>query len=204
MKKKEQIPPGRIIAYTILGSLTLLLLSFFWMTSTINQARGAQKELRSLEKKLKSKIREQETNRHIINHYIGKDSLFLHKKLESYPLLSSEVSRLQAKVETSALPEDALLERRLQALTNGGNSFSFVESSTEVGKFYKEVVEHQTKPVEVDTQDLFNVLDILEGSQEADSRPDLIISEAKIEKHRGTLQETWHLSLNIVRREYLK
>lgn len=174
------------------------------MTSTVNHASEAQKDLRSLGVRIEKKAQEQETNRSVINHYLGKDSLFLHKKLESYPLLSSEVARLQAKVETSALPEDVLLERRLHALTRGENAFSFVESSTEVGKFYKEIVEHQTKPVEVDTQDLFNVLDILEGTQEVDSRPDLFISEARLEKRRGTLQETWNLSLNIVRREYLK
>jgi hypothetical protein len=203
VKKKQHIPPGRIIAYAILASLTIVLASFLWMTSTIGRAEEAKRELSSLGERLKGKTKQQETNRQIINHYLGKDSLFLHKKLESYQLLSSEVAKLKAQVETSALPEDVLLERRLQALTHGENNFSFVESSTEVEKFYKEVVEHQTKTVEVDTPDLFNLLDIIEGAQEADTRPDLIISEARLEKHRGTLQETWNLTFNIVRREYL-
>ena len=153
--------------------------------------------------KLQEKVVQQETNRQIINHYKGKDPLFLHKKLESYQLLSSEIEKLNTQVETSALPEDVLLERRLNALTHGENIFSFVESSTDVCKFYKEVVEHQTKPVEVDTNDLFNILNMIEGGKESDTIPDLIISEARLEKHRGTLQETWSLNLNIVRREYL-
>ena len=202
MKKKEKIPPARIIAYAVLGSFLLIAICFMWMTSTINQAEDAQKELLALGEKLSAKTKEQETNRQIINQYKGKDSLFLHKKLESHPLLSSEVAKLKVKVATSALPEDVLLEKRLQTLTNGDNAFSFVESSTEVGKIYKEVVEHQSRPVEVDTNDLYNILNIIEGAQEIDSRPDLIISEASLDKRKSTLQETWSLTLNIVRREY--
>lgn len=203
MKKKEKIPPARIIAYAILGSLFLLVASFFWMTSSIAQAESAQEELQALGQKLQEKIKEQESNRLVIAQYRGKDPLFLHKKLESLPLLSAEVERLRAKVATSALPEDILFEKRLQMLTNGENTFSFMESSTEIGKIYKEVVEHQSRPVEVDTTDLPLILNIIEGPQEATSRPDLIISEAFMEKRKGTLQETWSLTLNIVRREYL-
>ncbi len=202
MKKKEKTPPARIIAYAILGSLLLIFISFMWMNSTINQAEDAQQELLALGEKLCTKTKEQETNRQVINQYRGKDSLFLHKKLESHPLLASEVERLRNKVAASALPEDAIFEKRLQILTNGDNAFSFVESSTEVGKIYKEVLEHQSRPVEVDTADLYTILSILEGSQDTDSRPDLIIADASLEKRKGPLHETWSLTLNIVRREY--
>jgi hypothetical protein len=201
---KEKIPPARVILYSILGCLTIVLCSLFWMVSTINRTKNAREELLLLGEKIQLKASEQETNRRIMAQYQGKDALFLHKKLESLPLLSSEIELLKTKVAISALPEDIVLEKRLQQLTSGDNSFSFVETSTDVGKHYKEVVEHQTRPVEVDTNDLFKILSLLEGPQgEEESRPHCIISEARLDRKKTVVHEEWTLSLNIVRREYM-
>lgn len=201
--KEQRIPPNRVVMYSILGCITIISCAFLWMVSTINGAKNAKEELLLLGDKIQAKVSEQETNRRVIKQYQGKDALFLHKKLESLPLLSSEISRLKAKIAMSSLPEDVLLEKRLQAITSPDNTFSFIESSTEVGKYYKEVVEHQTHSVELDTNDLFTVLTILEGPQgEMESRPHFIISEARLEKKKGIIQEAWTLNLNIVRREY--
>lgn len=201
--KEQHIPSNRIILCSIFGCITIIFCSFLWMTSTINSAENARNELLLLGNRIQAKVSEQETNRLIIKQYQGKDSLFLHKKLESMPLVSSEIALLKAKIAMSALPEDVLLEKRLQAITSSDNSFSFVENFTEVGKYYKEVVEHQTRPVELDTKDLFTVLTTLEGPEEGiETRPHFIISEARLERKKGIVQEEWTLNLNIVRREY--
>jgi hypothetical protein len=170
---KEKIPPARVILYSILGCLTIVLCSLFWMVSTINRTKNAREELLLLGEKIQLKASEQETNRRIMAQYQGKDALFLHKKLESLPLLSSEIELLKTKVAISALPEDIVLEKRLQQLTSGEN----------------------------DLFKILSLLEGPQGEEE--SRPHCIISEARLDRKKTVVHEEWTLSLNIVRREYM-
>lgn len=199
---KEAIPPSRIILYVILGSLLPVVAAIVWTQSTISTAEENQYLLYSLGERIQKKAATQERNRAIIQRFHGKDSLFLHHHIESLRPLSKEIAFLQEKVQKLVLPEDGLYEKRLTALTSGENNFSFTEASTEVGANYKETVENQTKPVDLDESDLQTVLTLLEGTEENSEKPHLIISEAHIERKKGLVKEAWNFVVKIIRREY--
>jgi hypothetical protein len=171
-------------------------------TQTMVQvAENKRTELLSLGQKIQKKIKSQEHNRIVVEHFCGKDPLYLHNKLESFLPLSQELAMVQSKVQQQTLPEDVMFERRLHFLNSNDNKFTFVESTTELGNHYKEVVERQSHPVEISSDDLAYILNIIEGPQD-DVRPHLILSEGRIERKGGTVQEVWSATFNIVRREY--
>lgn len=191
----------RLTLYTLIMSACIVIFFTVRAQSQIQSAQHKRAELLAIGEKIQHKIKSQELNRTIIETFHGKDPLYLHNRLESFIPLSKETEMLRARVKQMALPEDALFERRLSFLSSADNRFNFVEGSTELGSHYKEVVERQSKPVELDSDDLAHVFDLLEGSSEP-SKPHLIVAEARLERKSGMTQEVWSSLFTVVRREY--
>jgi hypothetical protein len=200
--QKESIPPSRITLYAIIGSFLPVMAALLWTQSTIATAQSHRYALHDLGEKIQKKAANQERNRLIIQKFRGKDPLFLHHHIESIRPLSKEIAFLQEKVQKIALPEDGLYEKRLATLVSGENNFSFTEASTELGGHYKETVENQTKPVDLDSSDLQTVLTLLEGNDSDSEKPHLIISEAHIERKKALVNEVWSVLFKIIRRDY--
>ncbi len=198
---QQAIPPQRIVLYTMLFSLLLIVGALWWTQSSITNAENSRATLLALGDQIQTKVSHQEQNRLTIQQFLNKDPLYLHKHLEPIQLLSYEGELARSLLAKSALPEDALLERRLQFLTSGENSLSFVEGALEMGNGYKETVEQQAKPVELSSEDLATLFSLLEEPH--DDAPHLIVSEARLERKKSVLHEVWGLSLKIVRREYI-
>jgi len=200
---EHTIPTHRVIFYSVIASLIPVIFAVAWTRASISSAENDRRELLSIGERLQKKGAAQEKNRQTFLRFRGKDPLFLHRSLESLPLLSSETSILRSRLERSALQDDAQLEKRLHVLTSE-NSFCFVEGSTDVSPTYKETIENQNKAVEVNTQDLVDILTVLDvpDEDEESQKPHLIISEAHLERKKGFFQETWGLMLKIIRREY--
>ena len=204
MKKllENSIPPQRVVLYIILASLLPVLLALIWTDSVISSAQTDRAKLLLLGEKIQKKSSTQESNRLLIQRYRHKDPLYLHRKIEPLPLLSSETSILKARLARSVLPDDNVLEKRLNSLTSD-NNLCFVEGTTEVSPVMKETMENQNKPVEVDSTDLATIFTLLDDQEENDDqKPHLIIAEAKIDRRKGLFQQTWSLMLKIIRREY--
>jgi hypothetical protein len=200
---EQSIPTNRIVLYSIIASLLPVFFAILWAQSSISAAETNRATLLDIGEKLQKKSAAQDKNRQILLQFRGKDPLFLHRRIEPMPLLSTETSILRSRLARSALPDDIQLEKRLNSLSSE-NSFCFVEGSTDVAPMYKETIENQNKTVEVNTQDLVEILTILESQDEKDDsqKPHLIISEARIERKKGFFQETWALMLKVLRREY--
>lgn len=196
------IPLERLIVYATVIPCCFVVAALLWADSTITSAEDQKNALVLLGEKIKRKSAAQEANRQILEQYRNKDPLFLHRCIEPMALLSAETSILRARLAKSALPDDGALEKRLNGL-NADNSFCFVEGTTETASGWKETAENQNKTVEIDSDDLARVLAVLEGAENQDhQRPHMFISEARLDRKKGTFQETWGLSLKIVRREY--
>lgn len=198
------IPPHRMVVYAIILSMLPVIMASMWTHSVISTAEADRAMLVSLGEKIQRKGASQEANRLLIQRFRNKDPLFLHKKLEPLSLLGSETSILRARLARSALPDDNQIERRLNSLT-ADNNLCFIEGSTEVSPVLKETLENQNKPVEVDTPDLIQLFTLLEDQDGPEDlqKPHLIISEARIERKKGMFQQTWGLTLKVIRREYL-
>jgi hypothetical protein len=196
----QSIPPQRLVVYSTLFLVLLVVGVILWTQNAISTAETNRELLLSIGDQIRTKAEHQEQNRLIICRFSNKDPLYLHKHLETMPLLSQEVEMGRAHLTKSALPEDVLIDRRVQLLTSGENNFSFIEGPLELGAAYKETIEQQSKPVEVSNEDLITILSHLEESR--DDTPHLIISEAKLERKKGVLQEVWGINLKVIRREY--
>jgi hypothetical protein len=205
MKKRPAIPPQRIVLYSLIGALLFVFVFAVHTKKTIEESRQQRKYLQHLGQKITTKIFHQKNNRDILLHFSKKDPLFLHKAFSSFSPLSKERALLQKRTQKNVLPEDALLIKRGAYLSSGENQFVFVETSMEIGSQYKETIERQTKPVEVNTTDLEKILSLIEDPHQQNSqRPHLIVSEARIERKKGILQEVWAVHFNIIRREYFE
>ncbi len=200
---EKAIPTGRLIVYSIVLSIIPVLVALAWARSAIASAQQGREALLAIGDRLQKKSAAHEQNRQVLLRFRSKDPLFLHKRLESLSFLSSETALLNKRISRSALPDDAQADKRLRTLSSE-NVLSFVEGSTDVAANYKETVENQTKPVEVDVQDLATILSALDTSDEPEDplTPHLIISEARMERKKGFFQETWSLIVKVLRREY--
>ena len=185
----RSIPPRRLVAYALIASLLPVVCAIVWAHSAIASAENDRAALLAIGDEIHKKSAAHEKNRQILLRFRGKDPLFLHRRLEPLSFLSGETSILQARLARSALPDDAQLDKRLRMLSSE-NSLCFVEGSTDVAVNYKETIENQNKPVEVDAQDLVNVLSILDNPDEQEDplTPHLIISEARLERKKGLFQ----------------
>ncbi len=205
MKKNPAIPPQRIILYSLIGALLFIFVCSLHTHATIEEARQQKKHLQQLGQKITTKVFHQKNNRNILLRFNKKDPLFLHKAFTSFCPLSKERDLLQKRTKKNVLPEDAFLIKRGAFLSSEENRLVFVETSMEIGSQYKETVERQTKPVEVDSTDLEKILSLVEDPEQQDfQRPHLIVSEARIERKKGALQEAWSVHFNIIRREYFE
>jgi len=203
MKKQPAIPPQRIILYSLIGALIFVFSFSLHTKKTVEEARQQREYLQNLGQKITTKVFHQKNNRDILVRFSKKDPLFLHKEFSSFSPLSKERALLQKRTQKNVLPEDVLLIKRNTFLSSGENNLVFVETSMEIGSQYKETIERQTKPVEVNSTDLETILSLVEDPlQQNLQRPHLIVSEARIERKKGILQETWSVHFNIIRREY--
>jgi len=200
----KQIPAQRLLLYTLITSIFLIGWTVLHVYSSITQTERQQNELSLLGEKITKVLFHQKNNRRILAKFKDKDPLFLQKQIEPFQLLSQEKELIQKKLSRSFLPEDVLLKKRFSFLSSADNKLSFVESSIETGPSYKETIEHQARPVEASTQDLLSLLSILETdlSNPDETKPHLIISEAKIERKKSLQGDVWGILLNIIRREY--
>jgi len=205
MKNATSIPPQRVVLYSFIGALSLIFVCAVHTKNSISLARQQREHLQALGQKITTKVFHQKNNRETRLRFSKKDPLFLHSEFCSFSPLSKERAFLQKRSLKTVLPEDALLTKRNAFLSSGENRPVFIETSMEVGSQYKETVERQTKPVEVDSEDLEKILYRIEDPEKtAPTRPHLIISEARIDRKKSILQEVWAVHFTIVRREYFE
>jgi len=205
MTKSPPIPPKRVVLYSLVGSLLLVCASTVYSKTTISQALQQRQHLQLLGNKIERTRFYQKNNRDLLFRFSKKDPLFLHKTLGSLSPLSAEKAFLQKRFHEGVLPEDSFLVKRNNFLSSGENRFVFVETSMELGALYKETIEHQTKPVELSSQDLEQVLLLIEASSPMEQqKPHLIISDARLERKKSFLQEVWSAHFSVVRREYFE
>jgi len=192
------IPSFRLVLYALLAPILITCIAIFWMHSIIGQKRQEYERLGIVGETIQKKLQNQRQNQTILETFTQANQLFLHNNLEQFSALSQEIEKLQKK--GVVLPEDRVYEKRLEQIRSDRNKFHFVEESTTISPHYKEIIEKQRTPVELDNKDLTTILQILDTQQE--EKPHLIITEASIERKKAPLQEVWVTRFTILRREY--
>ena len=191
----------------------LLLIGFLPFVFVFSYVSIKQEELDTLGYELSStledaikKTSEERNNKLVKKQFAEADHHYIDNEIEKIPLLSQEIADLTKSLEQGFHSHEALIKQRLHQLTTL-NVISFVESPMKKYKYFQETVETMTRPVEVDAKDLSVILSRIEGIQIGSitplvSRPDLLISEFKLEKKKGVVFEIYSLQLKIIKREY--
>jgi hypothetical protein len=197
--KMNQLP-----LYIALACLFPIFVTFLYVHSQVSNAQSLHEELTSIEDKITLKVRYQNSNRLIKEQYQNTDALFLHNHIEAMPLLQNHIEHLKQRLTKSTIPDDIAFERRLQTLNKNENKCIFLETFTETGPGFKQVLETLSKSVEIDNEDLIKILLAIEGDNNSpQNKPHMIITEAQLDRKKSPIGDFWNLSLKILRREYM-
>lgn len=119
------------------------------------------------------------------------------------PLLQREVEKLNDLSKNPLFPIPPTLIKRRQWILSLENRLSFEENWEGKKGGISESLEKLVKPVQLDTEDLFYLLSLIEGKQSADI-PHLIITEMKLSRLQIT--EGWDVfqleNLEMIKRDY--
>ena len=205
----EKITNERKLLYLLLlGMLPVFFVSlYFYSQSTYQQSLTYA--LNDAIAMAQEKNAKEYMNKQVKKIFYDADHFYIDKEIETIQPLQSEVSRLQRILEQGYHPSEDEMRKRLTFLTNGQNTLSFTEGSIKSYKDFQETIETLSHPVEVDVNDLTVILSKVEGLSPASDaanlkRPHLIITELKLEKRKGLVQNPYLLDLKVLKREYLK
>lgn len=149
-------------------------------------------------------------NKQVKALYRDSNHFYIDQEIETIAPLQDEVQALQKLLSSGFHPNEDLFRRRLQHHASGQNAISFVEGNVKAYTGFQETQESLAHPVEVNLADIKAILSKIEGvtfSEEATitpSRPHLIITDWKMEKKKGPIQEVYVLDAKLIKREYLK
>jgi len=205
----KNIPQERVVLYLLL----LGLLPLCFVGYSYNSKRDLQTSLNEgldsaclivtsrNQKELHNRI-----SRHIFQN---KEKMYLTKEIESITPLHEEAESLQKFSSCGFHPEDEAIRKRIQFLTSNENKLVFTEGQEKRFGGFSETLCSLAHPIEVNLSDLKKIISRIEGvtvapEKPSESRPQLIISEFRLDKKRAILNDVFVLHLKVIKREYSK
>ena len=200
----------RIIIYClILGCIPLLLVYMNYSSAQSKQNSLSYMLSEAIQEAANKNAREF-VNKQVRAQFRDSNHFYIDQEIETITPLKDEIQSLQKILSSGFHANEDAFRRRLQFHTSGQNAISFVEGSVKAYPGFQETQESLAHSVEVDSNDIKAILSRIEGVQfdeqnpVATARPDLIITDWKMEKKKGPAQEVYVLDIKLVKREYLK
>jgi hypothetical protein len=206
----NEIPLKRLLFYVVLLSFGPLIYVSFSLWDSFDLAFRIEQQLaqKLVDTRRVSPLIERLQQIELASQ--GKDSSYVNKYLEAFIPLTGEIDLLKTRALSGFLPDEEMQKRRLEMLTSGQNSFTFVEGGQQIGRgvsgaIWKESIETQTKSVEVSGDDVAEILSRVEGDKTfGDTRPQLFFIDFRIERRKGIGGEYYQLTTKILKREWSK
>lgn len=160
-------------------------------------------------RKAKTAIAKKERKEKFVVRHSHSDPYFVNKEIESLVFLADEQALLKKWMNHPSIAHKQPLKQRLHFLESGENVFRFKEEEVQFSKLYKETVEKQRDPVEMNNDDLKKILSLIEESSTQDAsqqtnRPQLIVSEFYLQKKENPLRkEVLEVKFDLFKREFL-
>lgn len=204
MKFIEQVPTKRLVIYFC----SLILLPFIILYI---QARSTNGYLDLLSENIQSTFEtaltekyKQSFNTHIRNYYADEDPIYLERHIESIEPLQSEVESIQSLLSDKKFLNDTSILNRLNKLTGESNRLRFTESNIQTHPLFQEAIEKLNQPVELNTQDLLQILNLIERDHKKTlNQPHLIITDFELEKKViNTSREVFQVNFTLLKRTY--
>lgn len=149
-------------------------------------------------------------NKQVKALYRDSNHFYIDQEIETIAPLQDEIKTLQKLLSSGFHASEELFRRRMQFHAAGQNAISFVEGSVKAYTGFQETQESLAHPVEVNLADIKAILSKIEGVSFNENepvtpgRPHLIITDWKMEKKKGPVQEVYVLDAKLIKREYLK
>ncbi len=203
------ISQTRLIIYClILGFLPLIFVSMNFMSKNQSQQNLSWALSQAITDATNKNAREF-VNKHVKSLYRDCNHYYIDQEIETISPLQEERETLNKVLSLGFHPSEELFRRRQQHHATGQNAISFVEGSVKAYSDFQETQESLAHPVEADFNDIKSILSRIEGvsfdeTELPQNRPHLIITDWKMEKKKGPVQEVFTLDIKLIKREYLK
>jgi hypothetical protein len=159
------------------------------------------KQIAALEKKALF-LKEQKAKQDYVWNLAQKgDSCYLSQVVESLPLLTPELHRVQAL--SRHYPENQVLRERLAFLQGEKNRIKFVQQIERIGSFFHEAELKLQNTVQMNGDDLRKFLVAVEGDDYSanQERPILIIKDFELIKQKEKADEAvYNIQIEIIKR----
>jgi hypothetical protein len=203
------IPQERLIFYILLFGALPLVLVFLNFNANKAQQEALNSRLESTLLQVERRNQSERSNRQIRKQYQDKDPQYIEKQIEALRPLAKEIEMLEKISGSGFLPDEAALTRRLAFLKGAENKLAFTESPQKSYVKFNETLYSLTRSAEIDVQDLRKILSRIEGINLADepqieARPQLIITEFRIDRKKALVSEVYAINLKILKRQYEK
>jgi hypothetical protein len=204
----KQIPVNRAVLYLIL----IGLLPFCFVVALFLAQEGHLEELHSTLEAIQDqaflKEKKQALNLAVRQHFKDADHFYIDKYLETLVFLEPEIELLQKIVSDKNFANDERIKKRLELLTSQANSLVFSEGMVQSFPLFQETTETLVHPVEVNVTDLQKILARIEGVEvgpfkPGPYRPQLLITEFKLDKKKNDKNEVFLINLKLLKREFL-
>ncbi len=198
----HSIPFNRLILYVmLLGFLPFLYVPFHYF-SAMNQLKKTEAYLEKVEESAVTKEQKQEINTIVRAIYGKADPKYIENKIEKLQLLKREKEALEKMMKECAFPGGASNEVRYKFLTGEENRIRFTPGAVQTKEKIEETIETLSHPVEVDSSDLKNILQLIEEKQVG--QPELLITDFKLNKKiTPNKREVYELHMQLIKREFL-
>lgn len=203
------IPQSRVLLYLgILGLLpAIFVLMTFWQRS--EELENINSRISRIEDKATVRDTKQSVNMAVIEHYRKSDNFYIDKYIEKLQFLEPEVEGLQRIISNKKFADDEEARRRYEQLVGPSNALVYNEGAVLRYPLFREVVETQERPIEVNLNDIQRILSLIEGiplggNTVPENHPQLIILEFRLDKR--TINEdndVYTLNTRLLKREYL-
>jgi hypothetical protein len=122
---------------------------------------------------------------------------FLSQVIETLPLLTPELSRVQALAKQ--YPSNSALQERLAFLQGDKNRIRFIQQAERSGSFFQETEHKMQNTVQMNEDDLTKFLTAIETDSK--DRPLLIIKEFELKKLKEKADETvYNVQAELIKR----
>lgn len=199
----DSIPLPRLLLYlVVLGLLPVMILSFSWMQKRKGWEEVSEK-IYEIQLLSETRVRKQALNTTVREHYGEADQFYLENQLESLSFLKKEREALERLLQSPTFTGNEAAEKRYTFLTGTGNRLQFTEGSVASGEGVQETIEILAHPVEIDTHDLKELLNRIEGNR--GGKPQLIVADFNLNrKEQRNGNEVFEATMKLIKREFIR
>lgn len=205
----SNIPKMRLLTYLIIISLVPALIVIIGLWQRSGELTSLDQRIEQIREKMVLRAARQAQNAAVMAYYRHADNFYIDKQLEKMHFLQPEVKALKNILQNKQFADNEELRRRLEYLSGPSNTLTYNEGAVVRYPTFKEVIETQTHPIEVDIDDIEHLLTLIEGVplggfEVPPGRPQLIILDMRLDKKKiSEDNEVFLLNSRLLKREYL-